>query len=370
MHSSDDSDIEDAWQIGCSAVIPEKSRERYENAFQVFKAWCNEKNYQQISEKVLLAYFVRRNEKLKSPGSLWAEYSMLKSTIFLKDGIDISKFTTLIAYLKRKNVGYRPRKSKVFTSEDMYKFLKEFPDEAYLNVKLGMIMGIAGACRREELYQMKIQDIQDSGSFIRVHIPNTKTNIERTFIITNVDNGTINYLEYYRKYLKLRPENAKSSNFFLAMRNGKVTNQVVGRNTIGSWPSKIAKCLNLPDPHLYTGHGFRRSSATLLVNKGVDILGLKRHGGWRSSSVAEGYVADSLENKLEFSRKILHENTPEESILSSDITTTGNIVVEKKTGNNSTVNAPENSTFSGTIRSLFTKCTDCKIKVVVNNYSK
>jgi hypothetical protein len=32
---------------------------------------------------------------------------------------------------------------------------------------------------------------------------------------------------------------------------------------------------------------------------------LKRHGGWRSSSVAEGYIEDSLANKIEISKKIL-----------------------------------------------------------------
>jgi hypothetical protein len=31
---------------------------------------------------------------------------------------------------------------------------------------------------------------------------------------------------------------------------------------------------------------------------GVDMLDLKRHGSWRSSSVAEGYIAVSLTKRL------------------------------------------------------------------------
>ena len=58
----------------------------------------------------------------------------------------------------------------------MYNFLEEFPDEIYLNVKIGMIFGIAGTCRRE-LYHVKVEDIEDNGTFGMVHIPNTKTNI-------------------------------------------------------------------------------------------------------------------------------------------------------------------------------------------------
>lgn len=130
-----DNEIEQAWDIGCSSIIPEKSRFRYENTYKIFKSWCEKKNCG-INEKILLAYLVKRNEKLKSPGSLWAEYSMLKSTIFLHDKIDISKFATLIAFLKRKNVGHKPKKAAIFTKENMTKFLKEAPDEEFLILKV------------------------------------------------------------------------------------------------------------------------------------------------------------------------------------------------------------------------------------------
>lgn len=60
---------------------------------------------------------------------------------------------------------------------------------------------------------------------------------------------------------------------------------------------KIATYLNLQNPQLYTGHSFRRTSATLLASCGGNILQLKQHGGWKSSNVAEGYIEDSLTNK-------------------------------------------------------------------------
>lgn len=134
-----DSDLEQAWAAGCSAVIPEKSRERYENTYRAFKQWCETKKISGMNEKIMLAYFVQRSEKLKAPGSLWAEYSMLRSTIFLHDAIKISQFTTLIAFLKRKNVGYRPKKASVFTREDMNRFLVEASDQTFLTHKVGSI---------------------------------------------------------------------------------------------------------------------------------------------------------------------------------------------------------------------------------------
>lgn len=176
----------------------------------------------------------------------------------------------------------------------------------HIHIKVAMILGVSGACRREELYNITMKDVEDRGELIFVKIPQTKTNIERTFTFVNQDEK-IHYLDIFRRYIQLRPSNAKSERLFLAFHNGKCRNQVVGKGTIGRWPSKIAEYLKLSNPASYTGHSFRRTSATLLANKGVDILGLKRHGGWKSSSVAESYVEDSLQNKIQFAEKILYD---------------------------------------------------------------
>lgn len=126
--------------------------------------------------------------------------------------------------------------------------------------------------------------------------------------------------------MKLRPADTKTSKLFLGYRNGKCIKQVVGKGMIGQFPKKIAEYLKLPNIKSYTGHSFRRTSATFLANGGVDILGLKRHGGWKSSTVAESYVEDSIQNKIEFANKILHSNnsdkpstsTQSDSYVSSD----------------------------------------------------
>jgi integrase len=141
---------------------------------------------------------------------------------------------------------------------------------------------------REELYNMKIEDFEERDGLIIVKLPQTKTHIQRSFVVINEPGEKVHNLDIYHKYRNLRPNNARSSHFFLNYRNGKCTNQVIGKGTIGSWPSKIAEYLKLKTSAGYTGHSFRRSSATLLANKGEDLLGLKRPGGWKSSATAEG----------------------------------------------------------------------------------
>ena len=71
---------------------------------------------------------------------------------------------------------------------------------------------------------------------------------------------------------------------------------MIGVHKIGKMPQDIAKFLALPNPNEYTGHSFRRTSATFLVDAGGNMESLKRHGGWKSGNVAERYIDQSIQN--------------------------------------------------------------------------
>lgn len=101
----------------------------------------------------------------------------------------------------------------------------------------------------------------------------------------------------------------------------KCTKQPVGVNKFGNIPKEIATYLHLENPKLYTGHCFRRSSATILVDAGGDITTLKRHGGWKSTTVAESYIDESLTNKMEVANTILQSVVPAAVPSSSKCTT-------------------------------------------------
>jgi hypothetical protein len=112
-----------------SNLLPEKSKSRYERTYRDFRDWCSKNgadNY--TSESVILAYF-GDVAKTKKTSSMWSYYSMLKSTVNLKDNVDISKYAKFIAYLKKQNVGYQPTKSSIFTKENIENLLKNTPLE-------------------------------------------------------------------------------------------------------------------------------------------------------------------------------------------------------------------------------------------------
>ncbi|KAJ8985570.1 hypothetical protein NQ317_011532 [Molorchus minor] len=87
----------------------------------------------------------------------------------------------------------------------------------FLMIKVGLILGIAGACRTDELVNLTVDDIEDVGSSLITKIP-------RIFVVTDVGN----MLELFRKYLSLRPPHVKHKRLFLYYKAGKCSSQPVG----------------------------------------------------------------------------------------------------------------------------------------------
>ncbi|XP_015523067.1 uncharacterized protein [Neodiprion pinetum] len=278
-------------------TLPQRSREKYESVYEKFMQWKKTRKTTSFSEHVLMAYFIELSKNLK-PSTLWSHYSMLKSTIGAKHKVDMSTYARLSAFLKRQATGYHGKKSKVLTSNDVENFLNNAPDNQYLATKVALVLGVTGACRREELCNLTIKDIDDNGSMALIVIRRSKTNKLRSFTVVG------EFYNIFKRYAVLRPKNVMSNRFFLNYQNGKCTQQVIGINKFGGMPKQIASYLNLPEPETYTGHSFRRTSVTLLANAGADITTLKRHGGWRSNRVAEEYIKDSLNKKTKICEQI------------------------------------------------------------------
>lgn len=215
-----------------------------------------------------------------------------------------------------------------------------------------LIFGVTGACRCDELLKLNVEDVEDCGTLILIKIINTKTKKPRSFTIV----GDF-YLNLCRQYTKLRPKDFQLSRFFIKYQKGKCHKVVMGIHKISNTAKEVALYLNLSNPSEYTGHCLRRTSATILVDNGGDISCLKRHGGWKSSSVAEGYIEESITNKKETAKRILapvdynkpstskdtNWNTPNELIPNEEYTITNNL----EQTNNKIMNIDNETSTSG-----------------------
>lgn len=291
-------------------LFPKKSESRYKLAYQKFEEWKKDCKASSFSERVLLAYFkYLQQEKKNKPTTMWSIHSMLIKSIMIEHNIDISGYRKLTAFLKKSSVGYEPKKSLVLTPEDTQKFLDEAPDDMFLSHKVILALGLSGGLRRQEIHDLTVDDIQIKGDDIAlVEVKYTKTNQKKAFAMTG------QLFEIYKKYITMRNLNSTitTKSLMLKYTKSRCTKQVMGINTIGAVPKTVAEFLGLKDPHLYTGHCLRRSAASMLVSSGADMDTLKRFGAWKSTSVAEGYIVDNLNNKRKISDRINNELNPQQ----------------------------------------------------------
>ncbi len=116
-------------------ILPEKSKARYQQAYDNFQKWKISNSTISNSQRVIMAYFTGLAEKY-SPSTLWSTYSMLKATLNISEGVDISKYTQLIAMLKKMATGYVTKKVFIFEATEIQKFIDNAPDVLWLDVKV------------------------------------------------------------------------------------------------------------------------------------------------------------------------------------------------------------------------------------------
>lgn len=61
-------------------------------------------------------------------------------------------------------------------------------------------MGIAGACRGHELYEMKLRNVKEINAIIIVNTPDSKNEMIRTYTITASERNKCRYLQIVKKY--------------------------------------------------------------------------------------------------------------------------------------------------------------------------
>ncbi|KAB0802981.1 hypothetical protein PPYR_05167 [Photinus pyralis] len=107
-------------------------------------------------------------------------------------------------------------------------------------MKVVLIMGYCGVCRREELTNMSVNDVEYKADSILISVPKTKNNVSRLFAVTDTK-----WINIIKTYTNLRPSHINSNRFFLNYRNGSCTVQPIGINKIGKMPDDLVIVVKL-----------------------------------------------------------------------------------------------------------------------------
>lgn len=291
-------------EIKRRGMIPEKSRKQYYVEYRKYCDWKEKTGIQKDNNtEATVGVYLEEKSKNVVPTSLFTTLSMLKAVLALEENVVINA-DHLNKILSKKCKGYTPKQSPTFTKKQLSDFLGA--SDTFLIQKVIVILGMCGALRRQEMYDTNMTDIDMRDNVAIIKIGPSKTATRGTFAIPKDESG---YFDVFKKYFDLRKAVEGPKEFLLQVRNNKCTRQRVGINKITETAKEIARYLSIPNFNEYSSHSFRRSSATALVESGVDILTLKRHGRWRSDQVAERYVAESVSHQVSVAKRICTEAT-------------------------------------------------------------
>ena len=128
-------DIVENSEKAVTKLVPKTSRVAYDKAYQAFMEWRKAHEVGSFSERVILAY-LEEKQKTLAPPTLWSMASMLKKTLLAYHNVNISNYGKVTPFLKQNQVGYKPKKAKIFTKEQIDKFLLTAPDDDFLMKKV------------------------------------------------------------------------------------------------------------------------------------------------------------------------------------------------------------------------------------------
>ena len=130
------------------------------------------------------------------------------------------------------------------------------------------------------------------------------------------------FAEYRRIVLEAVPEHPNGYLWLKVIKknDGKWTIvSVRWRNWVTGIPSIVANSLGLPNPELYAGHCYRRTSAQWQADAGAMVLELQNQFCWKTSSIATVYIGQSVATIATSSRRCLPstEMSSNEAVLNS-----------------------------------------------------
>lgn len=210
------------------------------------------------------------------------------------------------------------KKSKIFTKEEVFAYLRTAPiTPQHERARVTLLAGYYGALRCDDLTKLTWENVKiddEVGVWIELFDRKTgKVQDGHQFLsqacAADSQICAVSIFKRYRLSLERDIENPVAGRLITNIRANKFTTFALGKTFLRQIPKFIADFLGLPDPHLYTGQCFRRTSATSLVDAGCSRQNLKRHGGWASDSVAEGYLSNSKRMRMEVA-EMLSEDTP------------------------------------------------------------
>lgn len=182
---------------------------------------------------------------------------------------------------------------------------------ADIRLATACLLSFAGFLRFSELVNLRPCDIKIQGTVMTLHLPRSKTDQLRKgeeLVIAKTGNITcpVSMLELYMRRTHTSWEDQRF--LFRPICKSKQGERLreagcISYSCLRDLFKKKLEALGV-QPAEYGLHSLRAGGATAAANLGVADRLFKRHGRWRSENAKDGYIDDSIEQRLEVSKNL------------------------------------------------------------------
>ena len=219
--------------------------------------------------------------------------------LFCRFGKNLKDFSHLGLVLKAASQGYEWTSAAVFTKEQILLALQiEDDGPEWVLRKAAVALAFCGGLRGYELRNLLWGDItEEEEGFWVVYTPakqGGEVKKNKFLVPFNRDNKMHCIGSRLKRYMvaveaSLRGMEDDSPLFHRVLKAG-YGSAPMGKNYLANTGKMVAERLGLKNPDRYTGHTFRRSSATASATEGATVMDLMRHHNWRNEGTAMRYL--------------------------------------------------------------------------------
>ena len=291
------------------------TNKKYDSYFLRFKKWCSSHGLKFLPASVpTVALFLGSIIQQKVSSSVLEAYVYSISwhhTLSLKPNPCKDNFVSLILEGGKRMLSRPINKKEPITTDILLKlvnFYKKSCTLPNLRTCAMCLLGFSGFLRFSELSNIRFSDLIWHDNYLEIKIRQSKTDIYRrgNSIIIGKTGNDLCPLFWLRKYISEAgfdndPDNFvfTAVNYFKSTGSYKVTNT---RKALSYTRCREVLLSALEDIGLdsskYALHSLRSGGASAAAGNNVPDRLLKVHGRWSSDKAKDGYIKDSLQQKI------------------------------------------------------------------------
>lgn len=296
----------------------EKTLKKYSYGFQKFKVWCTKYNLPFLPATVnsLALYLSFLIQTRVSTSVLNAAFYAIKwehDMNLYEEAIFKNKLVKMIMDGGEKLLSKPISKKEPITPEILKNIVSKFSNRNSLKdlrICCISLISYAGFLRFDELSHLQVKHVKFFSSHLEITLEKSKTDVYRKgnlVIISRTEKETcpVKMLETYFKTADLDGVKNKEEFIFrpLSFFKSKNTHKLCKVNKPISYTRAreiVLEALELLglDKKQFGLHSFRSGGASQAASENVPDRLFKSHGRWRSEKAKDGYIKESLKNKL------------------------------------------------------------------------